>query len=187
MSGTSSRPAIASADSRVDLTHAARSQVGFGAVSSPPRLAASRSTRLERHHVEPKAAVGNARSRPLQDSATFADPPPDNQRPRVEKQQRAPWRAAHAGARNNRSPAEQRSTRSRPCLHGSNAARHYGHPRRPPTNSAWTSACSVHTINMGATSGIQRALLTHRQERREGSRASTNARSLPPPRASSPR
>ena len=78
MSGTSSRPAIASADSRVDLTHAARSQVGFGAVSSPPRLAASRSTRLERHHVEPKAAVGNARSRPLQDSATFADPPPDN-------------------------------------------------------------------------------------------------------------
>jgi hypothetical protein len=185
MSGTSSRPAIASADSRVDFTHAARSQVGFGAVSSPPRLAASRSTRLERHHVEPKAAVGKARSRPLQDSATFADPPPDNVH--GGKQQRAPWRAAHGGARNNRSPAEQRSTRSRPCLQGSNAPRHDGHPRRPPTNSASTSGCSVHTINMGATSGIQRALLTHRQERREGSRASTNARSLPPPRASSPR
>jgi hypothetical protein len=182
MLGTSSRPAIASADSRVDFTHAARSQVGFGAVSSPPRLAAPLdATRTSSRGAQ--AAVGKARSRPLQDSATFADPPPDNVH--GGKQQRAPWRAAHAGARNNRSPAEQRSTLSRPCPHGPNAPRHDGYPTGPPTNSARPAPARCIRSTSVPPPASREPLLTHRQERRDGSRASTNGRSLPPPRASS--
>ncbi len=45
----------------------------------------------------------------------------------------------------------------------------------PPTNPTSTRACSTHTINTGATSGIKRALPTHHQARREGSRTFRNA------------
>ena len=57
--------------------------------------------------------------------------------------------------RNHRSPDRQRNTRCRAYPQGPSTPRHDGQPNSPPTNSASTNATSAHTINMGATSGIQ--------------------------------
>ncbi len=81
--------------------------------------------------------------------------------------------------RSQRSPVAHRNTRARAYPHGPNNPRHDGHANNPPTSSDSTRAFSAHTINMGATSGIKRALPTQRSSWREGSRAFTNARSLP--------
>ena len=89
--------------------------------------------------------------------------------------------------RNDRSLAEHRSTRSRPCPHGPNTPRHNGHPRSPPTSSASTRACSAPTINIGCHLRHPREPSRRRSIRREGSRAFRNARSLPTPPAPSPR
>ena len=73
------------------------------------------------------------------------------------------------------------STRSRACPHGPNTARHDGHDNAPATRSLSTRACSAHTINMGATPGIQESPPPTPPSWREGSRAFRNAPSLRSP------
>ena len=75
-----------------------------------------------------------------------------------------------------------RTRRSRACPHGPSTPPHDGQPSPPPTSSASTSACSAHTINTGCHLRHPREpSRRNRQVRREGSRAFTNARSLPTP------
>ena len=62
--------------------------------------------------------------------------------------------------RSDRSPAAHRNTRLRANPHGPNLPRHDGHTSAPLPNSASTRTSSAHTINIGATSGIRRALPT---------------------------
>jgi len=88
-----------------------------------------------------------------------------------------PRHFARRGRNTLRSPAVVHlTTRARACPHGPSnpRPRHDEHANNPPTSSASTRASSAHTINMGATSGIKRAL-PERQAPREGSRAFRNA------------
>ena len=89
-------------------------------------------------------------------------------------------------ARRGRNRPTPRITRSRACPHGPSLPAHVGHRRTPPLSSASTVACSAHTITTGCH--LRHPGEPSRQNRpssREGSRASTNARSLPAPQTPS--